>query len=119
MYFAISDSEGNTVESFHEEAEAERALLAMVDECPADADELLLLAYEDDGTPAGDARLASDLRIAVWTVQTTVSFGWLEAGTDSVRPGRVVYPTLVALRDTTKYLSPWPAASQEPAGSPN
>lgn len=62
MYYAISDSEGNTLDSFRDERIAEQSLLVMVAERPEDEDELLLLAYDDAGNPVGAARLAVDIR---------------------------------------------------------
>lgn len=61
MHYVISDSEGNTLDTFRDERDAELALLAMVAAQPSDANELLLLAHADDGTPVGAARLAQDI----------------------------------------------------------
>lgn len=61
MYYVISDSEGSTLDTFHGELDAMRALVAMVSRRPQDRDELLLLAYADDGTPTGVARLVDDV----------------------------------------------------------
>jgi hypothetical protein len=62
MHYVISDSEGNTLDTFRDERAAERVLLVMVAERPEDENELLLLAYDDEGEPAGPARLATDVR---------------------------------------------------------
>lgn len=61
MYYVITDSEGNTLDTFRDGREAEQALLAMVTDEPGDANELLLLAHEDDGSPVGSARLYEDV----------------------------------------------------------
>jgi len=61
MHYVISDSEGNTLDTFREERKAEQALLAMVADEPEGAKELLLLAHEDDGSPVGSARLYEDV----------------------------------------------------------
>jgi hypothetical protein len=55
MHFTIMDDAANVVDSFDSSADAARALEAIVAEDPAAADSLLLLAYDDDGNPVGEA----------------------------------------------------------------
>lgn len=62
MFYVISDSEGNTLDSFRNAREAEEGLLAMVAERPEDENDLLLLVHDDAGEPAAAARLAADVR---------------------------------------------------------
>lgn len=61
MYYVISDSEGSTLDTFRDESDAMHALVGMVSRQPADREELLLLAYRDDGAPLGAARLVDDV----------------------------------------------------------
>lgn len=61
MYYVLVDSEGNRVDAFQEEQAAHEALRAMVDEEPDAADDVLLLAYRDDGGREGEALMFSDL----------------------------------------------------------
>lgn len=62
MYYVISDSEGKTLDTFRDADRAEQALLVMVARRPEDESDLLLLAYDEAGEPAGPARLAADVR---------------------------------------------------------
>jgi len=61
MYHVISDSEGSTVDSFSDEHEAEAELLALTQRHGGSGEIFFLLAYEDDGRPVGEARLAEDV----------------------------------------------------------
>ena len=58
MHFMIMDEAANAVDSFGDRNEAARALEAIVADDPAAADSLLLLAYDDDGNPVGEAIVA-------------------------------------------------------------
>src|SRR4051812_48599408 len=55
MYFTILDDAANAVDTFTDEREAARALNAIVAADPSAADRLLLLRYDHDGTPVGEA----------------------------------------------------------------
>ena len=59
MYYALFDSTGNLIESFTDEQEAREALDELAHDNPDSADELALLAYDDDGRPVGRAITAS------------------------------------------------------------
>ena len=51
MYYAITNEEGRTIESFDDEHAARHAVRAMVDEDPDFADDVMLLIYVDQATP--------------------------------------------------------------------
>ena len=51
MYYAITDNEGQTLDSFDNEADARHALLAMVEDDPRFAEEGILIVHADDGVP--------------------------------------------------------------------
>jgi hypothetical protein len=59
--FSIFDS-GNLVASYGEEQAALDALAQLVREDPEACDELVLLAFDDDGEPAGEPVLGSSFR---------------------------------------------------------
>jgi hypothetical protein len=61
MYYIISDSEGSTVDSFSDERAAEAELLTLAQRHEGSGEVFFLLAYEDDGRPVGEARLAEDV----------------------------------------------------------
>jgi hypothetical protein len=102
MEYVITDSEGNTLDTYRDEREAERALLDIVAEHPADSRRVLLIAYADDGSAVGDARLAEDVR---------PSFLWrkLSVGTGTNKPERTI-----RLVGGSRSLTPSP---REPAGT--
>lgn len=54
MYYVLMDSTGNLIESFRDEDAARAALEEIVENEPEAAEDVVLLAYEDDGTPGGD-----------------------------------------------------------------
>lgn len=55
MNYSIFDSTGNLVASFDNETEARRALQEIADSEPGAAHDIALFAFEDDGTPVGEA----------------------------------------------------------------
>jgi hypothetical protein len=59
--YVILDSTANLVDSFDQEAEARRALEAIVRQDPDAADEYALIEYDDDGRPVDDALIGSEL----------------------------------------------------------
>lgn len=61
----ILDSAGNAVASLESEPTARATLHAMVKLEPEAADHLVLLAYDDDGMPVGEARTVYDVPPAV------------------------------------------------------
>jgi hypothetical protein len=65
MEYMILDSAGNAVASFEDEAAARATLYAIVEVEPDAADHLVLLAYDDDGMPVGDAKTYVDVPPAV------------------------------------------------------
>ncbi len=68
MHFMIMDEAMNAVDSFDSRVEAARALEAIVADDPAAADSLLLLAYDDDGNPVGEAVMAHVIAPATSTM---------------------------------------------------
>lgn len=98
MHFMIMDDAANAVDSFDSRAEAARALEAIVADDPAVADSLLLLAYDDDGNPVGEAIMARVIAPATSTMPgsrlivlssqqlVTVTSGVLGGMTQRLRP---------------------------------
>ena len=88
MYYAISDNEGNAVDSFSDQHQAQAELLALTERHSGET--FFLLAYDDDGRPVGEARLAEDLLTRVSLVSapdivrisegTTAPFGSVRFG---------------------------------------
>src|SRR4051812_4737354 len=62
MYFSIFDGAANAVDTFSTEREAIDALATFVERDPRAADSLMLLRYDDDGNPVGEALEASVAR---------------------------------------------------------
>src|SRR4051794_7369555 len=58
MYFTILDDATNAVDTFTDEGEAVAALSRIVGADPDAAEHLLLLRYDDDGSPVGEAQEA-------------------------------------------------------------
>ena len=65
MEYMILDSAGNALASFEDEASARATLHAMAMVEPDAADEIALLAYDEEGMPVGEALFAWDLSPAV------------------------------------------------------
>jgi hypothetical protein len=65
MDYMILDSAGHAIASFDNEAAARATLYAIVEVEREAADHLVLLAYDDDGMPVGDARTYVDIAPAV------------------------------------------------------
>jgi hypothetical protein len=65
MEYMILDSAGNAVASFDDETTARATLYAIVEVEPEAADHLVLLTYDDDGMPVGDAKTYVDVPPAV------------------------------------------------------
>jgi hypothetical protein len=80
MEYVILDSAGNAVASFHDDATARATLYAIVEVEPDAADHLVLLAYDDEGMPVGEAKMYVDVPPAV-----------------DVRPSQFVQPLTEAL----------------------
>jgi hypothetical protein len=49
MYYAITNADGRTLDSFHDEHDARRALLQMIEEEPDFASEGILIVHSDAG----------------------------------------------------------------------
>ena len=64
-HYVILDSTANLVESFDQEQEARLALEDIARQDPSSADEYVLLTYDDDGEPVGEALTASDVSVHV------------------------------------------------------
>lgn len=62
MEFMILDSAGNAVASYEDDLTARAVLHATVAVEPEAADHLVLLAYDDDGMPVGDALTVFDVQ---------------------------------------------------------
>jgi hypothetical protein len=60
MDYMILDSAGNALASFDDELEARATLHSIVAVDPDAADEVVLLAYNDEGIPVGEALAAFD-----------------------------------------------------------
>jgi hypothetical protein len=60
MDYMIIDSAGNTLASFEDELDARAALHAMVAVEPEAAEHVVLLAYNEEGMPVGEAVAAFD-----------------------------------------------------------
>lgn len=65
MQYLMTDSEGNVLDTFTNEVAARSALRAVVSNAPSAIDEVLLVPYNDDGTPAGDAMMFRDITAGV------------------------------------------------------
>ena len=61
MKYMILDSRGNAVDAFSTQVAARATLRAIVAEEPDAADELVLLAYNAEGRPVGEAATFYDL----------------------------------------------------------
>jgi hypothetical protein len=61
MDYMILDSAGNAVASFDNDATARATMHAIVAIEPEAADHLVLLAYDDEGMPVGEARTFVDV----------------------------------------------------------
>jgi hypothetical protein len=61
----ILDSAGNAIASFTDEMTARATIHAIIRIEPESADELVLLAYDDDGMPVGQAQTFFDVPPAV------------------------------------------------------
>jgi hypothetical protein len=65
MDYMILDSAGNALASFEDELDARATLHAIVAVEPEAAEHVVLLAYNDEGMPVGDAMSAFDCPPAV------------------------------------------------------
>jgi hypothetical protein len=61
MRFAISDIEGDTLDTFDDQRGAVAAMFELIDQSPMSAAELFLLAFNDDGSPFGQAVRGDEL----------------------------------------------------------
>lgn len=61
MRYAISDIEGETLATHHDQRSAVVAVFGMIDRGESPASALFLLAYGDDGEPVGEAVRGDDL----------------------------------------------------------
>ena len=103
MEFMILDSSGSAVASFADDLAARAAIHAIVAVEPTAADHVVLLAYDDDGMPVGDA-------LAVWDVPSAVT---VEAS-EFVAP-QVTRPFLARdSRATTRYFGGAVATGWQP-----
>jgi len=93
--YLILDSMGNAVDAFRTRVAAQATLRAIVEEEPEAADALVLLAYDDQGQPVGEAVTYDDLpppvRVrSVWTF-TSTSSGLRRTGRKVVRSSAPEY----------------------------
>lgn len=106
MYFTILDNTANAVDTFTSEREAVAALEAMVENDPEAADDLLLLRYDDDGNPVGEALEASIVQPVLKNLDASrvVMVAWrgaclaLEAILPEQRHGTSIYAAGVGQR---------------------
>ena len=106
MYFTILDDAANAVDTFTSEREAVAALEAMVESDPETADQLLLLRYDDDGNPVGEALEASIVQSVLKNLDASrvVIVAWrgaclaLEAMLPEPRHGSSIYAVGVGQR---------------------
>jgi hypothetical protein len=73
----IFDSAGNAINSFDDEVAARAALRAIAEREPTAADDVLLISYDDDGNPVGEAVTAEDLPPSSMSLRGWVSPGWI------------------------------------------
>ena len=79
----ITNSTGNALNEYADEVAAHLALRNIVEDEPAAADHLAIVAYDDNGMPFGDAVMFADLPLSTtlvletrWTMLTrTCAFG--------------------------------------------
>lgn len=94
MRYLILDNSGNAVDAFRTRVAAEATLRAIVEAEPDAADALCVLAYNDQGRPAGEATTYDDLPPAfrvrsAWTYSTTS--GLLRAARKAIRSSTPEY----------------------------
>jgi hypothetical protein len=65
MQYMILDSFGNALASFDDDATARATLHAMVAVEPDSAEHVVLLDYDDEGMPVGEAKTVFDVPLAV------------------------------------------------------
>ena len=73
MHFVIADNQGNVLDTFSDGETARSALRMMVLTALA-SDDVFLLAYEDDGSPAGDAMTFNDITATVTMTPSVIPF---------------------------------------------
>lgn len=61
MTYMILDSSGNAIASYTDAVSARAALRSIVEQEPEAADHVLLIAYNEQGEPVGEAMMVSDL----------------------------------------------------------
>lgn len=66
MQYMILDSAGNALDSFDDELTAHATLHSMIRFEPDAADDVFLLAYDDDGMPVGEALSVFDVPAPVF-----------------------------------------------------
>jgi hypothetical protein len=99
MYYAISDSEGSTLDTFTDERAAEDALVELSQRHDTSGETFFLLAYEDDGSPIGDARVVGDVlqhQLSGLLRQFEVDYGWVAPLVPSSAGEAPVVPLLTA-----------------------
>lgn len=64
MTWMLLDGTGNAIDTYDDEVAAHAALRALVEAEPAARDEVVLLAYDGEGMPVGDAITFEDLGIS-------------------------------------------------------
>lgn len=64
MTYSIFDSSGNLIDAFHERAVALECLAALAQSEPEIADEVFLIAHDDDGHAVGDTVFAAAVSVS-------------------------------------------------------
>jgi hypothetical protein len=82
MTYMLLDSVGNAINAFGDELEARAALRAIAEAQPDAADHVLLLAYDEDGHPIGEAltvhelpEMTTDVAPSAWTLAGALTTG--------------------------------------------
>jgi|GEM_PF-1335225 len=98
MTHMLFDSNGNAINSYDDETAARAALRAIVQRDPAVAEHVLLISYDEDGDPVGEAVLAADLPPSSMSLRWSASPAWISvsagigaASRFSGKPVRTVY----------------------------
>ncbi len=100
MRFAISDIEGDTLDTYEDQRTAVEGIFDLIDRRPMTARELFLLAFNDDGSPVGEAVRGDELlrRRIRWQVGSTTN-----------RPARITF----------RYSTPGADIASDPADRPD
>lgn len=74
MHYLMTDSEGNVLDTFVDDVTARSALRTVVNNSPGAIDDVLLVPYNDDGSPAGEAVMFRDITADVVSLAMDLAF---------------------------------------------